>query len=145
MSASPFKHATRTGVALRAAGNRQRDCDARRLLHRARRNAESIPFDYRQRHPIVLKETPQTVELFIGNRRGTLTATQRAEVLALAQNWRQEATGGILVDVPTGTPNAGAAGAAYRRFARSSLPPACPLNRSNCGRTTPAIHASSRR
>ena len=67
---------------------------------------ESIPNDYRQRHPIVLKEAPRTVELFIGNRRGTLTATQRAEVLAFAQAWRREATGGILIDVPTGTPNA---------------------------------------
>ena len=33
---------------------------------------DSIPNDYRQRHPIVLKEAPRTVELFIGNRRGSL-------------------------------------------------------------------------
>lgn len=66
---------------------------------------EAIPNDYRQRHPIVLKEAPRTVELFIGNRRGNLTGAQRAEVLAFAQAWRREATGGVLIDVPSGTPN----------------------------------------
>jgi pilus assembly protein CpaD len=73
---------------------------------------DSIPNDYRQRHPIVLKEAPRTVELFIGNRRSTLTAIQRAEVVAFANAWRREATGGILIDVPTGTPNAHSAAAA---------------------------------
>ena len=75
---------------------------------------ETIPSDYRQRHPIVLKEAPRTVDLFIGNRRGNLTSTQRAEVLAFAQAWRREATGGVLIDVPTGTPNERSAAAALR-------------------------------
>lgn len=66
---------------------------------------EAIPNDYRQRHPIVLKEAPRTVELFIGNRRGSLTGTQRADVLAFAHAWRREATGGVMIDVPTNTPN----------------------------------------
>jgi pilus assembly protein CpaD len=66
---------------------------------------DTIPNDYRQRHPIVLKEAPSTVELFIGNRRGTLNASQRAEVLAFAQEWRRGSTGGVLIDVPSGTPN----------------------------------------
>jgi pilus assembly protein CpaD len=75
---------------------------------------ENIPNDYRQRHPIALKEGPRTIELFIGNRRGTLTASQRAEVLAFARAWQREATGGILIDVPEGTSNEGAATAAAR-------------------------------
>jgi pilus assembly protein CpaD len=75
---------------------------------------DSIPNDYRQRHPIVLKEAPRTVELFIGNRRGTLTGTQRAEVLAFAQAWRKEATGGVLIDVPSGSPNERSAAAALQ-------------------------------
>jgi pilus assembly protein CpaD len=73
-----------------------------------------IPNDYRQRHPIVLKEAPRTVELLIGNQRGNLTGMQRAEVLAFAQTWRREATGGILIDVPAGTSNAASAAAALR-------------------------------
>jgi pilus assembly protein CpaD len=65
----------------------------------------SVPEDYRQRHPIVIKEGPRMVELFIGSKRGTLTPAQRADVLAFAHEWRREATGGILIDRPSGTNN----------------------------------------
>ena len=128
MSTLNFKTMTRTGVALRAlvvvsAAAMLAGCYTAREV-----TLESIPNDYRQRHPIVLKEAPETVELFIGNRRGTLTAAQRAEVLAFAQNWRRDATGGILVDVPSGTPNAGAAAQAVQEvrsiLAAAGVPPA---------------------
>jgi pilus assembly protein CpaD len=65
----------------------------------------STPYDYRQRHPMVIKEGPRTVELFIGGKRGTLTGAQRADVLAFAHEWQREATGGIVIDVPSGTAN----------------------------------------
>jgi pilus assembly protein CpaD len=74
----------------------------------------SVASDLRQRHPIVIKEGPRTVDLFIGERRGTLNGSQRAEVLSFAAEWRREATGGILIDVPAGTSNAGAAASAAR-------------------------------
>jgi pilus assembly protein CpaD len=73
---------------------------------------DAIPNDYRHRHPIALREAPQSVELFIGNRRGTLTDAQRAEVLAFARVWRRESTGGIVIEVPVGTPNARSAAVA---------------------------------
>jgi pilus assembly protein CpaD len=79
-----------------------------------------VPDDYRQRHPIVVKEAPRTVELFIGAKRGALTAAQRADVLAFAQEWRRESTGGILIDLPSGTPNEVAAANALHE-ARSLL------------------------
>jgi pilus assembly protein CpaD len=86
-----------------------------------------IPTDYRQRHPIVLKEQPRVVELFIGTKRGTLTGAQRADVLAFAGEWRQEASGGILIDVPSGTPNEVAAADALREvrsiLAAAGVPP----------------------
>jgi pilus assembly protein CpaD len=69
----------------------------------------SVASDVRQRHPIVLSEAPRTVELFIGEKRGTLNGAQRAQVLAFAHEWRREATGGILVDVPAASSNAIAA------------------------------------
>ncbi len=72
----------------------------------------SVASDLRQRHPIVIKEGPRTVDLFIGERRGTLNGSQRAEVLSFAAEWRREATGGILIDVPAGTNAAAAASAA---------------------------------
>ncbi len=59
------------------------------------------PADYRDRHPIALKQGDHTVELFIGRNRGGLTPPQRADVLAFARSWRREATGGIIIDVPS--------------------------------------------
>src|ERR1700730_13731189 len=66
-------------------------------------------FDYRLRHNIAITEGPRTVELFIGTSRGGLNGEQRADVLAFANNWRREATGGIIIDLPSGTRNAVAA------------------------------------
>jgi pilus assembly protein CpaD len=63
---------------------------------------EVYPYDYRERHPITLKEGERTVEIFIGRNRGGLTPSQRADVLSFAQVWRREATSGIIVDVPHG-------------------------------------------
>jgi len=74
----------------------------------------SVGTDVRQRHPIAIKEGPRTVELFIGERRSTLNGSQRAEVLSFAAEWRREATGGILIDVPAGTSNAASAASAAR-------------------------------
>src|SRR5688500_6309117 len=74
----------------------------------------TMPADYRQRHPIAVKEGTRTVELFIGDRRGSLDPTQQAEVASFAHTWRREATGGIIIDVPAGTPNERAAADALR-------------------------------
>jgi pilus assembly protein CpaD len=76
----------------------------------AQQNVEAVPTDYRQRHPITLQEGNRTVEVFVGTSRGGLTPEGRADVLAFAQVWKREATGGILIDVPSGTPNERAAG-----------------------------------
>ena len=80
----------------------------------------SIPTDYRQRHPITIKDTDHTIELFVGSNRGGLSASQRADVLAFAQTWKKDATGGILIDQPSGTSNQLAADEAVRE-ARSIL------------------------
>jgi pilus assembly protein CpaD len=58
------------------------------------------PEDYQQRHPITLKEREQTVDVFVGRNRGGLSPSQRADVLAFAQQWRHESTSGIIIDVP---------------------------------------------
>lgn len=72
------------------------------------------PVDYRQRHPIAIKDGERTMEMFVGARRGALTPSQRSDVVAFAQAWRREGTGGMLIDVPSGTPNARAAAEAMR-------------------------------
>jgi len=70
---------------------------------------DTVPVDYRERHPITLQDGTRTIEVFVGSSRGELTGAQRADVLALAQRWKREATGGIVIDVPAGGPNERAA------------------------------------
>jgi pilus assembly protein CpaD len=65
-----------------------------------------IPEDYRLRHPIAIEEANQSIVVFVGQDRGGLSASQRADVVGLAQTWLQEATGAINADVPVGTSNA---------------------------------------
>lgn len=63
---------------------------------------QRYPTDYRERHPITLRERAQTVEVFVSRNRGGLTPMQRADVLSFAQQWKHEAMSGIIIDVPKG-------------------------------------------
>ena len=76
----------------------------------------SPPSDYRLRHPIAVREGKQTLTVFIGDRRGGLTPSQRAEVGALASSWRREATGGFVVEIPVGGANEHAATSVAREI-----------------------------
>jgi pilus assembly protein CpaD len=58
--------------------------------------------DYRDRHPITIKERERTVEIFVGRNRGGLAPSQSADVLSFAQQWRREAMSGNIIDVPRG-------------------------------------------
>ncbi len=68
-----------------------------------------VPTDYRLRHPITISEAHHSLEIFIGANRGELSATQSGDVLAFAQTWKREATGGVVIDLPVGTSNQRAA------------------------------------
>jgi pilus assembly protein CpaD len=96
--------------------------------------APDIPTDYRLRHPITLTEAERTVHIIVGSNRPELNAAQRAEVLAFAQGWRREATGGIALDLPIGTNNERAAAAALPMIrsvlAASGVPPTAMVVRS---------------
>jgi pilus assembly protein CpaD len=76
----------------------------------------SVPGDYRLRHPIVIQEADRSVVIFVGHARGGLSASQRADVMGLAQIWLHEATGAISADVPVDTPNARAAADSLREI-----------------------------
>lgn len=73
----------------------------------------SVPDDYRQRHPIAVQEADRSVVIFVGHGRGGLSASQRADVIGLAQTWVREGTGAVVADVPVDAPNARAAASAY--------------------------------
>jgi pilus assembly protein CpaD len=83
--------------------------------------------DYRQRHPIAIQEANRSVIVFVGHARGGLSATQRADVMGMAQGWLREGTGAISIDMPVDTPNARAATESLREiqatFAAAGVPP----------------------
>jgi pilus assembly protein CpaD len=76
----------------------------------------SVPNDYRLRHPIAIQEADRSVVIFVGHARGGLSASQRADVMGLAQTWVREGTGAIVADVPVDTPNARAAADTFREI-----------------------------
>ena len=76
----------------------------------------SVPNDYRLRHPIAVEEANRSIVIFVGHARGGLSASQRADVIALARIWVSEGTGAIVADVPADTPNARAAESAFREI-----------------------------
>ncbi|RDV05769.1 CpaD family pilus assembly protein [Undibacter mobilis] len=84
------------------------------------------PFDYRDRHPITVREGARQVDVFLGRNRGGLTPAQRADVLAFAQWWKREANSGIVVQVPRGSQADRAAADSLREihsiFAASGVP-----------------------
>ncbi len=87
----------------------------------------SVPDDYRLRHPITVREADRSIVIFVGNARSGLSASQRADVMGLAQIWVREGTGAIVADVPVDTPNARAAAASFREIqallAAGGVPP----------------------
>jgi pilus assembly protein CpaD len=76
----------------------------------------SVPDDYRLRHPIAIQEADRSVVIFVGHARGGLSASQRADVMALGQTWLREGTGAISADLPVDTPNARAAADSFREI-----------------------------
>jgi pilus assembly protein CpaD len=87
-----------------------------------------VPDDYRLRHPVALKDGDRSFELLIGTNRGGLAPAQRADVLAFAHAWKREATGGIIIDMPSGTANERAAADSLREIksilTAAGIPPA---------------------
>jgi pilus assembly protein CpaD len=87
----------------------------------------SVPNDYRLRHPIAIEEAKQSIVVFVGQARGGLSPSQRADIMGLARTWVREGTGAIVADVPVDTPNARAAAATFQEIhevlAAGGVPP----------------------
>ncbi|TPQ33228.1 pilus assembly protein CpaD [Bradyrhizobium guangdongense] len=77
---------------------------------------QSVPTDYRLRHPISVQEAKRSIVIFVGQSRGGLSAAQHADVSGIARDWVREGTGSVIVDVPVDTANARAAASAYREI-----------------------------
>ncbi len=66
-----------------------------------------IPTDVRARHPIVLAQTPETLDVFISGEK-TLDRRQREDVIEFARRYKESGTGVIQILVPRGAGQAGA-------------------------------------
>src|SRR5512139_582254 len=77
---------------------------------------QTVPTDYRQRHPIAVQEGKRSIVVFVGQARGGLSAAQRADVMGIARDWGREGTGAVVVDVPVDTANGRAAAATYQEI-----------------------------
>ncbi|HLL26716.1 MAG TPA: CpaD family pilus assembly protein [Xanthobacteraceae bacterium] len=69
----------------------------------------TVAADYRDRHPIRLVDGQRSIQVLVGSGRAGLTATQRAQVASLGSDWRQEGTGYVIVEAPSGAFNSVAA------------------------------------
>lgn len=65
--------------------------------------ASITPSDVRERHPIVLRDAPRSLDVFVGRAGSSLDARQAEDVTDFAQEYRRTGRGGLVAQVPTGT------------------------------------------
>lgn len=65
--------------------------------------ASLAPVDVRERHPIVLRDAPRSLDVFIGRSGGSLDPRQAEDVAEFAREFRRSGKGGLVAQVPTGT------------------------------------------
>ncbi|MBH0238452.1 CpaD family pilus assembly protein [Methylobrevis albus] len=77
--------------------------------------------DYRKRHPIVVQEGEETLDLAVGHGSAGLSGTDRDRVMAFAAVARDKGTGPLVIFVPTGSSNATAASYLAGSIRKSAL------------------------
>jgi pilus assembly protein CpaD len=71
-------------------------------------------FDYRERHPIMISEEPEILEMRVGMNGPAVSREIEAAIADYAQEYRYQGTGNITIQVPTGSANEIAAGSTGR-------------------------------
>lgn len=64
--------------------------------------SSGAPVDVRERHPIVLRDAPRSLDVFVGRSGGGLDARQSEDVADFAREYRRSGKGGLVAQVPTG-------------------------------------------
>ncbi|MFN3671945.1 MAG: CpaD family pilus assembly protein [Bosea sp. (in: a-proteobacteria)] len=72
--------------------------------------ASLAPDDVRERHPIVLRDAPKSLDVFVGRAGSGLDERQAEDVANFAQDYRRSGRGGLVAQVPTGSQRDSAAG-----------------------------------
>lgn len=90
--------------------------------------APLAPIDVRERHPIVLRDAPRSLDVFVGRAGADLDPRQAEDVVEFAREYRRGGRGGLVVQVPSGTRREFAAGdtlnGVRRALARGGVSPA---------------------
>ncbi len=89
-------------------------------LDRVVNTTQTIPDDYRQRHPIVLTNSTQTLDIFSGGNTGALDRRQMKSITAFARDYQSAGQGAMQVLLPHG-PNVGSAPHATLAAIRNAL------------------------
>lgn len=67
-------------------------------------STSGIPTDTRERHPIVLRDAPRSLDVFVGRAGGGgLDPRQADDVARFGEDYRRSGKGGLVAEVPTGT------------------------------------------
>lgn len=66
-------------------------------------SAPAIPSDLRERHPIVLRDAPRSLDVFVGRSGAGLDRRQAEDVAAFGRDYRLSGRGGMVAEVPQGT------------------------------------------
>ncbi len=69
----------------------------------------SVPDDYRTRHPIIISEKAEVVDIPVASTDSRMNYGTTSIVRGFARQYRQNASGTLLVMTPVGSPNTGAA------------------------------------
>ena len=90
-------------------------------LDRVVNQAQAIPDDYRQRHPIVLTNAAQTLDVFPGGPSGQLDQRQMKDIEAFVKAYKSAGQGAMQVLVPRGAGHGGAVSQATLTAVRHAL------------------------
>jgi len=66
-------------------------------------STSGVPVDTRERHPIVLRDAPRSLDVFVGRSGGGLDPRQDQDVASFGADYRRSGKGGLVAEVPTGT------------------------------------------
>lgn len=66
-------------------------------------STSGVPIDTRERHPIVLRDAPRSLDVFVGRAGGGLDPRQADDVARFGEDYRRSGKGGLVAEVPTGT------------------------------------------
>ena len=77
-------------------------------------DVDTAPYDYRERHPILISNEPQTYKVHVGMSGPAFSPQLEAALRDYVRDYREHGTGGITIQVPTGSANEVAAASTGR-------------------------------